>query len=148
MQKTFKVAPVYGSDISETRKKSLYGVKIPTACSWNTKYAPHRRLAGRWRPPDLPLPQVWTRPPPGRQMSGARPSLFSMRGARALLVSVPRTNQRGRSLHAKRVGSDRRLRVSAASRRAGWPAWCDLPLSSLWTRPPPRREMSGARPGV
>ena len=27
------------SDISETRKKSLYGVKIPTACSWNTKYA-------------------------------------------------------------------------------------------------------------
>ena len=27
------------SDISETRKKSLYGIKIPTACSWNTKYA-------------------------------------------------------------------------------------------------------------
>ena len=30
------------SDISETRKKSLYGVKIPTACSWNTKYASWR----------------------------------------------------------------------------------------------------------
>ena len=27
------------SDISETRKKSLYWVKITTACSWNTKYA-------------------------------------------------------------------------------------------------------------